>query len=86
MAPPEPSSFGLTPTPNNDAFSKKNCLRSGKKTENLVTLFTCRSASACAKSVLIVTSRILFGLIAHLMSPPARKLFFSGSVDAGKFL
>jgi hypothetical protein len=41
---------------------------------------------ACAKSVFIVTSRIEFGLIAHLISPPARKLTFSGSVDAGKFL
>ena len=58
---------------NRDAFSRKNWRRSGKKTENREMLFTWRSTSAWAKSVLKVKSRMVVGLTAHLISPPILK-------------
>src|SRR6266487_6231517 len=70
MLPEISPSSELNPGLNSEAFSRKNCLFSGKNIENLDRLFTWRSASACAKSVLIVASATRLGVKAHLISPP----------------
>ena len=82
MFPPDSSGFRLIPTPKREAFSRKNWRLSGKNTENLLTLFTWRSASAWAKSVLIVKSKMVLVLIAHFISPPTLKLVSSGFTEA----
>ena len=52
------------------AVSRKNCRCSGKNTEKRRRLTTCRSTSACAKSVLTVPSTMVAGEGCHSTSPP----------------
>ncbi len=70
VPPANAAPFAPPPAVRRSAFSRKNWRCSGKKTLNRVRFTTCRSTSACAKSVFTVASTSEFAVGAQMISPP----------------